>query len=72
MRTLLGLLLGVVLTGFSATGCGPSAPAEDLGTVVFDVQDWPGVDHVYRLPDEAKAPSADPEEGLTHEAHPHE
>jgi hypothetical protein len=72
MRALFGLLLGVMLMGLAVPGCGPRVPAQDLGTCVFEIQDLPGGDQPYKLPSEAKGPSAKPAEGSTHEAHPHE
>ena len=51
MRALVGLSLGIVLLLFVTPGCGPSLSEEELGTVVYDVQQIPGADEPFPIPD---------------------
>lgn len=51
MRGLVGWCLGVVLVLFVTPGCGPRLPEDDLGTVIYDLQQLPGADKPFPIPD---------------------
>ena len=53
MRVSFGLLLGIVLIVFTASGCGPGLTEEELGTVIYDAKELPGADQPYELPEQA-------------------
>lgn len=65
MRIWFGLLFGLVLVAFAASGCGPSVTEEELGTVVYEVSELPGADQPYELPEQAYPPKG--EDGPHHE-----
>jgi len=51
MRALVGLSLGIVLLLFVTPGCGPRLSEEELGTAIYDVQQIPGADQRFPIPD---------------------
>ena len=59
MRTCLGLLFGLTFFALVASGCGPALKEEELGTVIFDVEDLPGADQQYLPPDVSQPPAAE-------------
>ena len=71
MRRILGLF-PVVLLAVVLTGCGPSLPEEELGTIVYDPHELPAAEKEPELPlpaaeeesdESAPAPSSDPSSG---------
>jgi len=69
MRTLAGLSLGMVLLLFVAPGCGPRLSEDDLGTVIYDLEQVPGADKPFLLPDGPPKAAAE-RETSTADAHP--
>ena len=61
MRALVGLSLCIVLLLFVTPGCGPSLSEEELGTVVYDVQQIPGADQPFPIPDGPPESASEPE-----------
>jgi hypothetical protein len=61
MRSLAGLLLGIVVVVLVTPGCGPSLSEDDLGTVIYGAMNLPGADQPYVLPDEPAESTPDPE-----------
>jgi hypothetical protein len=67
MRACLGLLFGLALLALVAPGCGPALNEDDLGRVIYDVREMPGVDAPFRFPDVSQ-PSTPESETDTPEA----
>ena len=57
--------MGMAVLG---SGCGPSIPAEELGEIVSDVNDVPGSDVRYPLPEFEPPPEDDQNAAATSEA----
>lgn len=61
MRSSLGRTLWLVPMLLPLAGCGPEIPADDLGTVRFEVPAVPGAEKPYEMPELGPKPAADAE-----------
>ena len=61
MRAFVEFSLGILILLLITPGCGPSLSEEELGTVIYDLEQVPGADEPYLFPEsppESEAESA--------------